>query len=160
MHIARTKAGWQCSSQVIDWQGTGSGIPRAGRSKTLGAIFAVILTGAVGAINCGCKSTPGPMVPPLAVGRWRGAESAALLEFTDSGIFVVELADKTTLLGRCAFSGSRVVMRYQLGAALCPEELGQYTLEFDAVKMTASDPADTCADRRSMMAQVWIRDPK
>ncbi|MSR45052.1 MAG: hypothetical protein EXS15_06845 [Phycisphaerales bacterium] len=108
----------------------------------------------------GCSTSPSILVPQSVVGRWRGAESKCLLEFTDSGIFVVELAEGTTLIGRCSFVGDRVTMRYQLGAAICPEEPGQYTLAIDGANMRTTEPVDTCADRIIMMHQAWALEAK
>ena len=129
-------------------------------SVAVRAIGIVALIGFVLCISVSCASGPKIIVPESVVGRWRGVESEALLEFTETGIFVVETKDGTTLLGRCMFEGTRVALRYQLGAAICPEEPGQYTLEIDGMNMRAADPSDTCVDRRNMMAQAWMREAK
>ena len=124
------------------------------------AIRTVALIGFVLCISVGCASGPKIIVPESVVGRWRGVESGSLLEFTETGIFVVESKDGTTLLGRCTFQGTRVTLRYQLGAAVCPEEPGQYTLEVEGSNMRTADPSDSCFDRRVMMAQAWEREAK
>ncbi|MCX5665181.1 MAG: hypothetical protein NTY97_10870 [Planctomycetota bacterium] len=124
------------------------------------AIGIVALIGFVLCISVGCASGPKIIVPESVVGRWRGVESGSLLEFTETGIFVVESKDGTTLLGRCTFQGTRVTLRYQLGAAVCPEEPGQYTLEVEGSNMRTADPSDSCFDRRTTMAQAWMREAK
>ena len=124
------------------------------------AIRTVALIGFVLCISVGCASGPKIIVPESVVGRWRGVESGSLLEFTETGIFVVESKDGITLLGRCTFQGTRVTLRYQLGAAVCPEEPGQYTLEVEGSNMRTADPSDSCFDRRTMMAQAWMREAK
>ena len=124
------------------------------------AIRTVALIGFVLCISVGCATGPKIIVPESVVGRWRGVESGSLLEFTETGIFVVESKDGTTLLGRCTFQGTRVTLRYQLGAAVCPEEPGQYTLEVEGSNMRTADPSDSCFDRRTMMAQAWMREAK
>ncbi len=111
-------------------------------------------------LSAGCASGPKIIVPESVIGRWRGIESGALLEFTETGIFVVETKDGVTLLGRCMFNATRVTLRYQLGAAICPEEPGQYTLEIEGANMRTADPSDSCFDRRVMMAQAWQREAK
>ena len=129
-------------------------------SVAIRAIRTVALIGFVLCISVGCASGPKIIVPESVVGRWRGVESGSLLEFTETGIFVVESKDGTTLLGRCTFQGIRVTLRYQLGAAICPEEPGQYTLEVEGSNMRTADPSDSCFDRRVMMAQAWEREAK
>ena len=129
-------------------------------SVAIRAIRTVALIGFVLCISVGCASGPKIIVPESVVGRWRGVESGSLLEFTETGIFVVESKDGTTLLGRCTFQGTRVTLRYQLGAAVCPEEPGQYTLEVEGSNMRTADPSDSCFDRRTMMAQAWMREAK
>jgi hypothetical protein len=124
------------------------------------AIGIVALIGFVLCISVSCASGPKIIVPESVVGRWRGVESGSLIEFTETGIFVVESKDGTTLLGRCTFQGTRVTLRYQLGAAICPEEPGQYTLEIEGMNMRTADPSDSCFDRRVMMAQAWEREAK
>ncbi len=124
------------------------------------AIGIVALIGFVLCISVGCASGPKIIVPESVIGRWRGIESGALLEFTETGIFVVETKEGVTLLGRCMFDSTRVTLRYQLGAAVCPEEPGQYTLEVEGSNMRTADPSDTCFDRRTMMAQAWQREAK
>jgi len=129
-------------------------------SVAIRAIRTVARMGFVLCISVGCASGPKIIVPETVVGRWRGVESGSLLEFTETGIFVVESKDGTTLLGRCTFQGTRVTLRYQLGAAVCPEEPGQYTLEVEGSNMRTADPSDSCFDRRTMMAQAWMREAK
>ena len=129
-------------------------------SVAVRAIGIVALIGFVLCISLGCASGPKIIVPESVVGRWRGVESGSLLEFTETGIFVVESKDGITLLGRCTFQGTRVTLRYQLGAAICPEEPGQYTLEVEGSNMRTADPSDSCFDRRVMMAQAWEREAK
>ena len=124
------------------------------------AIGIVVLIGFVLCISTGCASGPKIIVPESVIGRWRGIESGALLEFTETGIFVVETKEGVTLLGRCMFDSTRVTLRYQLGAAVCPEEPGQYTLEVEGSNMRTADPSDSCFDRRTMMAQAWQREAK
>lgn len=124
------------------------------------AIRTVALLGVVLCISVSCASGPKIIVPESVVGRWRGVESGSLLEFTETGILVVESKDGTTLLGRCTFQGTRITLRYQLGAAICPEEPGQYTLEIEGMNMRTADPSDSCFDRRVMMAQAWEREAK
>lgn len=111
-------------------------------------------------LSASCASGPKIIVPESVIGRWRGIESGALLEFTETGIFVVETNEGVTLLGRCMFNATRVTLRYQLGAAICPEEPGQYTLEIEGMNMRTADPSDSCFDRRVMMAQAWERAAK
>ncbi len=79
---------------------------------------------------------------------------------TDTGIFVIELKDGTTLIGRSAFVQQRGTMRYQIGAAHCPQEPGEYTFAVDGTTMLTSDPADTCQERRALMDQPWNRATK
>ena len=117
-------------------------------------------SGFVLCISVSCASGPKIIVPESVIGRWRGVESGSLLEFTETGIFVVESKDGITLLGRCNFQGTRVTLRYQLGAAVCPEEPGQYTLEVEGSNMRTADPSDSCFDRRTMMAQAWMREAR
>ena len=109
---------------------------------------------------CACKTLPLPMVPALAVGRWEGSKDGAILEMTDTGIFVIELKDGTTLVGRCSFVQERITMRYQIGVAHCPQEPGEYTWTVDASTLVASEPADTCVERRALMDQLWNRASK
>ena len=124
------------------------------------AIRTVAFIGFVLCISVSCASGPKIIVPESVIGRWRGVESGSLLEFTETGIFVVESKDGITLLGRCTFQQTRVTLRYQLGAAICPEEPGQYTLEIEGMNMRTADPSDSCFDRRVMMAQAWEREAK
>ena len=124
------------------------------------AIRTVALIGFVLCISVSCASGPKIIVPESVIGRWRGVESGSLLEFTETGIFVVESKDGITLLGRCTFQETRVTLRYQLGAAVCPEEPGQYTLEVEGSNMRTADPSDSCFDRRTMMAQAWMREAR
>ena len=124
------------------------------------AIRTVAFIGFVLCISVSCASGPKIIVPESVIGRWRGVESGSLLEFTETGIFVVESKDGITLLGRCTFQQTRVTLRYQLGAAICPEEPGQYTLEIEGMNMRTADPSDSCFDRRTMMAQAWMREAK
>ncbi len=150
--------------QVIDLQGTGA-ILRCStttrrylppRMKTVAGILALFVAGSL----TGCISTPAQVVPASIVGRWVGVESGAVLEFTPVGIFVVEMTDVPTIIGRSSFVGSRATLRYQLGSAICPEEPGQYTFEINGPNMRTADPADTCVSRRVMMAQAWTREAK
>ena len=124
------------------------------------AIGIVAFIGFVLCISVSCASGPKIIVPESVIGRWRGVESGSLLEFTETGIFVVESKDGITLLGRCTFQETRVTLRYQLGAAVCPEEPGQYTLEVEGSNMRTADPSDSCFDRRTMMAQAWMREAR
>ena len=124
------------------------------------AIRTVAFIGFVLCISVSCASGPKIIVPESVICRWRGVESGSLLEFTETGIFVVESKDGITLLGRCTFQQTRVTLRYQLGAAICPEEPGQYTLEIEGMNMRTADPSDSCFDRRVMMAQAWEREAK
>ena len=124
------------------------------------AIRTVAFIGFVLCISVSCASGPKIIVPESVIGRWRGVESGSLLEFTETGIFVVESKDGITLLGRCTFQETRVTLRYQLGAAVCPEEPGQYTLEVEGSNMRTADPSDSCFDRRTMMAQAWMREAR
>ncbi len=105
----------------------------------------------------GCASMPLPMVPKQVVGRWDGSKDGAKFEMTDTGIFVVELMDGTTLIGRSSFALQRGTLRYQIGAAHCPQEPGEYTFVVDGSTLTTSDPADTCEERRALMDQPWTR---
>ncbi len=105
----------------------------------------------------GCTTLRGPAVPAQFVGRWEGAKDGATLEMTDTGIFIVELRDGTTLPGGCSFIGQRVTMRYQIGVPSCPQEPGEYTFSVDGTTLTTSDPSDTCVERRELMAQYWNR---
>lgn len=100
------------------------------------------------------------MVPTQVVGRWRGVDTGAVMELTSTGIVVVEMKDGPTLIGRCSFVGMRATLRYQLGAAICPEEIGQYTLAVHGETLIATDPLDSCADRKAMMGQTWVGAPK
>lgn len=120
----------------------------------------LVLVGLLAMVGTGCKSIPSPQVPQSIVGRWRGVESGVLLEFTETGIFVVDLKESETIVGRCSFVASRGTMRYQFGSSICPEEPGHYTFEIEGVNMRTADPFDTCVDRRLMMAQAWVREQK
>ncbi len=151
------------ATQVVVGQFTADAAHRDARRSKKPLIFAIralTLSGLVLLFSAGCASGPKILVPESVIGRWRGVASGALLEFTPTGIFVVETKDGVTLLGRCMFQGTRVALRYQLGAAICPEEPGQYTLEIEGVNMRTADPSDTCFDRRIMMAQAWVREGK
>lgn len=96
------------------------------------------------------------MVPAKVIGRWRGVDTGAVMELTNTGIIVVDMKDAPTLIGRCSFVGMRATVRYQLGAAICPEEIGQYTFDVQGETLTATDPLDSCADRKTMMNQMWV----
>ncbi len=128
--------------------------------RALRFVCLALVVGLMTTMAIGCASGTKITVPESVVGRWRGVESGALLEFTETGIFVVDLKDAETMVGRCSFIGTRVTMRYQMGASACPEEPGQYTLEINGSNMRAADPFDTCIGRRTMMAQAWVRETK
>jgi hypothetical protein len=91
------------------------------------------------------------------VGKWYGQISGDSIEFTDSGVFVLELRGVDPLIGRCAFKGTRVTMRYQLGSVICPEEPGDYTFELDGPTLKFIDAADTCKTRQQTLEQSWRR---
>lgn len=122
--------------------------------------FAVIaLTAAIAAAPLvACSSGPRKVtVPAPLVGKWFGENSGDSIEFSDSGVFVVELQGVDPLIGRCVFKGTRITLRYQLGSIICPEEPGEYTLEVDGSSLKFIDALDTCQTRKDAFAQSWRR---
>jgi len=96
-------------------------------------------------------------VPKPLVGKWFGQNSGDSIEFTDSGVFVLELQGVDPLIGRCVFKGTRITLRYQLGSIICPEEPGDYTFEVDGPSLKFNDAVDTCNTRKDAFAQSWRR---
>lgn len=122
--------------------------------------FAVIaLTAATAAAPLvACSSGPRKVtVPAPLVGKWFGENSGDSIEFSDSGVFVVELQGVDPLIGRCVFKGTRITLRYQLGSIICPEEPGEYTFEVDGSSLKFIDALDTCQTRKDAFAQSWRR---
>jgi len=96
-------------------------------------------------------------VPAKLVGKWDGQNSGDSIEFTDSGVFVLELRGVDPLIGRCVLKGTRITLRYQLGSIICPEEPGEYTFEVDGTSLKFIDALDTCNTRKDALAQSWRR---
>lgn len=116
-----------------------------------GATFTVLWLAA-------CSSGPRAVtVPTPLVGKWFGQNSGDSIEFTDSGVFVLELRGIDPLIGRCVFKGTRITLRYQLGSIICPEEPGEYTLELDGPSLIFNDAVDTCNTRKDALSQSWRR---
>lgn len=113
---------------------------------------------AIGAalVLAACSGAPRKVtVPAPLVGKWFGQNAGDAIEFTDSGVFVLELRGVDPLIGRCVFKGTRITLRYQLGSIICPEEPGEYTLEVDGPSLKFIDAVDTCNSRRDAFAQSW-----
>ncbi len=127
--------------------------------RSLLRFAAIALTAATAAVaSVACSSGPRRVtVPAPLVGKWFGQNSGDSIEFTDSGVFVVELRGVDPLIGRCVFKGTRITLRYQLGSTICPEEPGEYTFEVDGSSLKFIDAADTCQTRRDAFAQSWRR---
>ena len=96
-------------------------------------------------------------MPAKLVGKWDGQNSGDSIEFTDSGVFVLELRGVDPLIGRCVLKGTRITLRYQLGSIICPEEPGEYTFEVDGTSLKFIDALDTCNTRKDALAQSWRR---
>jgi len=122
------------------------------------SVLLAAIGAAIGAalVLAACSGAPRKVtVPAPLVGKWFGQNAGDAIEFTDSGIFVLELRGVDPLIGRCVFKGTRITLRYQLGSIICPEEPGEYTLEVDGPSLKFIDAVDTCNSRRDAFAQSW-----
>lgn len=105
-----------------------------------------------------CISTPVAPIPSGLLGSWRGDSTGDLLEFAPGGIVVIELKDGATFVGRCVVDDEQLTIRYQLGASICPEEPGRYTLTLESGSLALASGVDTCADRERVLSQRWTRE--